>query len=93
MENDSKINKFLSKLTYLLNDNENRSEKAEEKFFGKYDIAMLSFIGILLTTIIISVGLRFVVQPAYWHLVDLFSFILLAVPTYYIVIQKIFRKK
>ena len=93
MENNSKIDKFVSKLTCLLNINENGSEKAEVKLFGKYDIAILTFTGILLTTIIISVGLRFVVQPAYWLLVDIFSFIYLAVFTYYIVIRKIFRKK
>ena len=93
MENDSVINKFLSKLTYLLNDNENDSEKAEEKFFGKYNIAILKVTGILLTNIIISFGLRFVVQPAYWLFIDIFSVIFLATLTYYIVIRKLFRTK
>ena len=92
MENNSKIDKFVPKLTYLLNGNENGSEKTKEKFFGNYDIAILSFIGILLTIIILMVVLRFVIQPLYWHLIDLFSIILLAVPTYYIVIPKLFKK-
>lgn len=92
MENNSKIDKFVSKLTCLLNINENGSEKAEVKLFGKYDIAILTFTGILLITLIITVALRFVVQPPYWHLVDLFSFILLAVVTYYIVIRKLLKK-
>ena len=93
MENNSKIDKFVSKLTYLLNGNEDGSEKAEVKLFGKYDIAILTFTGILLTTLIIMVALRFVVQPPYWHLVDLFSIVLLAVLTYFVVIRKLFKKK
>ena len=93
MENDSKINKFVSKLTYLLNDNENDSEKEEEKFFGKYNIALLKFFGILLIILILSFGLRFVVQPPYWQWVDWFSFILLVTLTYFFAIRKLLKKK
>ena len=93
MENNSKIDKFLSKLTCLLNINENGSEKAEVKIFGKYDIAILTFIGILSTITILMVALRLVVQPPYWYLVDVFSIIMLITLTNSIVIRKIFKKK
>ena len=93
MENNSKIDKFVSKLTCLLNINENGSEKAEVKLFGKYDIAILTFIGILLITTILLLALRFVAQPAYWYLVDLFSIILLVSLEYFFVIRKLFQKK
>ena len=93
MENNSKFDKFVSKLTCLLNSNEDDSEKADVELFGKYDIAILTFIGILSIALIISIALRFVLHPAYWLLVDIFSLIFLAVLTYYIVIRKLFRKK
>ena len=93
MENNSNFDKFVSILAAFVNDNEMRSEKTKEKFFGKSDIAILTLIGMLLTTTILMVALRFVVQPAYWCLVDLFSIVLLAVPAYFIVIRKLLKKK
>ena len=93
MENNSKFDKFASKLTYLLNGNEAGEKKPKETFFNKVGIAILTSIGILLIIIIIMVALRFVVQPAYWYLVDSFAFILLVTLTYFIVIRKLFKKK
>ena len=93
MENNFNVEKLVSELAYLINDNEFGSEKPEENFFGKSDIAILTFIGSLLTIIIVMVALRFVIQPAYWYLVDLFSLVLLITLTYFFVIRKLFRKK
>ena len=92
IQNHSKFDKFVSKLAYLIYYNENVTGKTEEKFFGKYDIAILTFIGILLTTTILLLALRFVAQPAYWYLVDLFSIILLVSLEYFFVIRKLFQK-
>lgn len=92
MENNSKIDMFVSKLTRLVNDNDNGSGETEEKFFGKYDIAIWKFIGLLLAAIIVMFALRFVFQPSYWLLTDLFSMVSLAVLAYFFVIQKLLKK-
>lgn len=91
MGNNSNFDKLVSILASFVNDNEIGSEKTKEKFFGKSDIAILTFIGILLTTILM-VTLRFAVQLTYWYLVDLFSIVLLAVLAYFIVISKQLKK-
>lgn len=93
IKNQSKFDKLVSKLAYLINYNGNVTGKTEEKFLGKYDIAILRFIGILLTTTILLLALRLVAQPAYWYLVDLFSIILLVSLEYFFVIRKLFQKK
>ena len=93
MENNYKFERFIAKLEYWLNDKEKASERAEEKFFGKYDIAILKFLGILLILLILIVGLRFVVEPRNWYLVDRFSIIFSVIITYFIVIRKLFKKK
>lgn len=93
MEDNSKFDNFISKLELWMSDNESVTEKNEEKFFGKYDIAILTSIGLLLTFIIVMVALRFVVPSAYWHFVDLFSITLLVTQTYFIVVRKLYLKK
>lgn len=93
MENNSKFEKFVSILASYVNDNENDAKKCENDFFGKIGIAVMKFIGLLTAILIIMVGLRFVVHPEYWHLVDLFSTVSLVTLSYFIVISKIFKKE
>lgn len=93
MENNCKFERFVSKMISLINDEENGSKKTEEKLFGKGDIAILKIGGILLAFTALIVGLRFVVEPPYWYLVDLFSTIAFVIAVYFIVIRKLFKKK
>lgn len=93
MENNSKLEQLVSKLACWVNDNETVSDNAEDKIFGRYDIAIWKFTGILSITLIITVALRFMVQPAGWYLVDLCSVIMLVILAYFTVVRKLFQKK